>query len=69
MDGTIETGAHGIYHLELTNGMASIATARKMESLKLSLLPGDRVVAEIPANSLNPNEKIRSRIVWRHKTS
>ena len=69
MNGKIESGAHGIYHLRLENEMTSVASARKMESLKLSLLPGDDVVAEIPANSLNPNETIRSRIVWRHKTN
>ena len=67
MDGVIEMGAHGTYHVTLENGLPAICTARKMESLKLSLLPGDDIVVEIPALSLSPTETVKGRVIWRHK--
>lgn len=68
IDGVIDNGAHGIYHVSLENGLPAVVTARKMEALRLSLLQGDNVVVEIPALSMSPSEKLKGRIVWRHKT-
>lgn len=60
--------AHGIYHVNLENQLNVIATARKMEQLRVGLLEGDKVVVEIPAAALNPNEAHqRGRILWRYK--
>ena len=67
INGIIDSGAHGFYHVNLENKMNALCTARRMEALKLSLLPGDDVVIEIPANSLNPTERLNGRIVWRIK--
>lgn len=68
IDGVIEQSAHGFYHVTLTNKMLAITTARKLENARISLMAGDKVVVEIPTSALNPNEdKIRGRIVWRHR--
>ena len=69
IDGLIEHTAHGTYNCKLENGLDAICTARKMENVRISLMPGDKVVVEIPASALNPNEeRQRGRVVWRHQT-
>ena len=67
IDGELVSGAHGTFHVSLENQMECICTARKMEALKVSLLPGDRCVIEIPAGSMSPTETLRGRIIWRHR--
>ena len=67
MDGVVESGAHGHWKIKLDNGMNALATARKLENIRINLLPGDKVTVEIPALGLNPKEVIRGRIVWRYR--
>lgn len=67
LDGVITKGAHGKYHVSLENDMNALATANKMNNLKIGLMEGDKVVVEIPLLSLNPNERVQGRIVWRYK--
>ena len=68
--GYIQQSCHGIYHVDLENGMKCLATARKMDAyMKVNLLMGDKVVVEIPPESLSANEpKVRGRIIWRCRT-
>lgn len=66
INGVVEFGSHGTFHVTLENGMKCIATAKKLDYLKVGVLPGDPVVVEIPAVSLNPSDKfVKGRIVWR----
>ena len=68
IDGVIDHAAHGTYNITLENGMSATCTARKMENVRISLMPGDKVVIEIPTSALNPNEeKQKGRVVWRHQ--
>ena len=66
IDGLITNSAHGIYMVELDNGMVANCTARRMEHLRISLIDGDRVTVEIPTASLEPNATHqRGRVIWR----
>ena len=68
IDGLITNSAHGIYMVELDNGMVASCSARRMEHLRVSNLDGDKVTVEIPTASLEPNpESQKGRIVWRTK--
>jgi len=67
IDGVVDSGAHGHWKVELENGMEALTTARKLEKIRVGLLPGDKVAVEIPALSLNPLEKVRGRVVWRYR--
>lgn len=67
IDGTIEHSSHGFHKVAMENGMEALCTSRRMENLRVGLLAGDRVVVEIPTATMNPNERIRGRIVWRHR--
>ena len=68
MEGLIEQSAHGIHNVELDNKLKAVCTARKLDSIRVSLLPGDRVVCEIPTAGLEPGaSKLKARIVWRIK--
>ena len=50
--------------------MEAVLTARKLEGMKVSLLTGDSIVAEIPTAGFEPNVKrLVGRVVWRLKTS
>lgn len=69
VDGEVTLATRGVFKVQLDNGLECVASARKMEQLRVSLLPGDRVTCEIPALGLNPNEQIRGRIVWRFKNN
>ena len=69
LDGEVTSNAHGTYHVSLTNGLTAICTARKLENLKVGLMPGDVIVVEVPLLSLNPNEIIRGRVVWRKRNT
>ena len=67
LNGVISKQAHGVFHTDLENGMTAICTARRMANIKISLMLGDKVVVEIPTATLNPNEQLRGRIVWRQR--
>lgn len=67
VDGLIEHSSHGFHKVAMDNGMESLCTSRRMENLRVGLLAGDRVVVEIPTATMNPNERIRGRIVWRYR--
>lgn len=69
IDGEISHAAHGIYKVEADNGMEIITTSSMLDHRKVGLLMGDRVTCEIPALSLNPTDKIKGRIVFRHRSS
>lgn len=71
MEGVIEYHAHGKYKVLLENGMDCLATANKLDFLKVNLLVGDNVLIEIPTSGLSPDSryKVSGRIVYRSRYS
>jgi translation initiation factor IF-1 len=65
LNGLVEHTAHGLYNIELENGLKCVATAAKMDHFRIVVMVGDTVLVEIPMNTLSPNNKIKGRIVWR----
>lgn len=66
INGVVDQGSHGTFKVTLENEMSCVATAKKLDFLKVGVLPGDPVVCEIPAAGLSPSDKfVRARIVWR----
>ena len=67
-NGVITSASRGYYFVELDNGMEAILTSRKLEKLRVSLLPGDEVVAEIPTAGFESNAtRLRGRVCWRFR--
>ena len=69
INGTIDKAVRGIYHVTGENEMHFLCTARRMESLKVGLMPGDRVVIEVPLLGLEAGcDRQRARLVWRYRS-
>ena len=68
IDGVVDKAIRGTYHVTGSNEMSFLCTARRMESLRVSIMPGDNVVIEIPLLGLEEgSEKQRGRLVWRYR--
>jgi translation initiation factor IF-1 len=66
INGDVIKQSHGTYIVTCEHELEIIATARKLENKRLEVLEGDRVVCEIPLNSLEAGaQRQRGRIVWR----
>ena len=69
INGVIEKSTHGIYHVTGENEMQFLCTARRMEALKVGLMPGDKVAIEVPLLGFESGAvRQRARLVWHYRS-
>ena len=69
MDGVVESHAHQFFKVRLKNGIETLCTAKRLEHMRVGLMTGDKVVAELdPLNFSQGETTLKGRLVWRYKS-